>query len=137
MHKLTWPQYFMDIAEAVARKSKDPETKVGTVIIDQDNHIIATGFNGMPAGMPEDESLWQRPTKYGYVIHSEMNAICHATKSLKDSTLFTTMFPCQECAKLIAASKIKHVYFKDSKYDNEVTRDIFRRCDITLQKLVG
>lgn len=135
MNSLTWPEYFMEVAQALSLKSKDPETKVGTVIVNRDNHIIATGYNGMPAGMIEDCTLWERPTKYNYVIHAEANAICHSTKSLKNCTLYTTMYPCPECAKLIAASKIKQVYYRSPKYENEVTRDIFRRCNINIGQI--
>lgn len=120
----------MDIATAVSLKSKDPSTKVGVVIIDANNRIVSTGYNGMPAGVMETSDLWETPKKYDLVLHAELNAIVHCNG--KGHSLYTTMFPCKECAKVIAAVGIKEVYYKDSKYDNDTTREIFNMCGIDL-----
>ncbi len=132
---MNWNEYFMNIADAVKLRSKDPNTKVGCTIRGQDNHVVATGFNGFPPGMIETDELWERPTKYTYVVHAEANAIIHSIQPLKGTTLYTTLFPCSECAKLIAAAGIKQVYYKDDKYKNDTSLDIFQRCNITIEKL--
>ena len=97
-------------------KSKDPSSKVGCVIVDQNNHQVTMGYNGMVAGIDESKIPWGRDTtvglefqKYGYVVHSEANAIMHASKSLEGTRVYVTLFPCNECAKLIASKKIKEV----------------------------
>src|SRR3546814_4797914 len=77
----TWTSYFMRIAQDVASRSKDPSTQVGAVLVDADNHIIATGYNGFPPGIEETPARWQRPDKYERVIHAEMNAIAHAARA--------------------------------------------------------
>lgn len=128
----SWTNYFMGIAQAVSARSKDPSTKVGAVIVNSQSHIVATGFNGMPRGFPETEAIWQRPMKYDYVIHAEANCIAHATSPLAECVLYTTMFPCGECAKLIAAAGIKTVHYSDGKYSNDVTRHIFDMTGINL-----
>ena len=75
--------YFMGIARAVAMKSKDPKTKVGAVIVDADNRIVSTGYNGMPYKCDESKLSWERPHKYHYVIHAEMNAVLNARRDLR------------------------------------------------------
>ena len=132
---MKWDKYYMNIAMSVAMKSKDPSTQVGTVIVNKDNRIIGTGFNGFPSGMKEPKELWNSLDKHKFVIHSETNALLYSVKTTKNATLYTTMFPCQECSKLIAAAGIIRVVYQDSKYDNEVTREVFKRCKIKLQQI--
>lgn len=111
-----WNEYFMNIAESVSLRSKDPNTRVGSVLVDENKHIIGTGYNGFPPGYPESEELWQKPQKYTIVIHSEVNAIIHSVKSPKNCTIFTTLYPCKECCKVIAAAGIKNIIYKDDRY---------------------
>lgn len=130
-----WSKYFMDIAKTVSTRSKDPNTKVGAVLVDKDNRIIGTGYNGFPGGMSETEELWQRPIKYEYVVHAEMNCILHSTRNTKGSSLYVTMYPCKDCAKLIASAGVKRIIYEDSKYQNEISEHIFKSCNINLLKL--
>lgn len=130
-----WNEYFMQIAKVVSIRSKDPMTKVGSVIVDNNKHIIGTGYNGFPPGYPETPEMWQRPTKYSIVVHSEVCAIINCTKSCKGATLYTSLFPCDNCAKIIAGAGIKEVYYLDDKYKNDLTLDIFSKCQIPITKL--
>lgn len=108
-----WPEYHMNMAIAAAKRSKDPNTNVGCYIVDEDNRPVGAGYNGFPAGILETEALWQRPVKYDWVCHAEANAILNSAKNLKGCRLFSTLYPCKECAKLIASSKISKVYYLD------------------------
>jgi dCMP deaminase len=45
---VNWNEYFFKFAEVAALKSKDPRRQVGCVIVDSNNRIISTGFNGFP-----------------------------------------------------------------------------------------
>ena len=78
--------------------------------------------------------------KYGYVVHSEANAIMHASKSLEGTRVYVTLFPCNECAKLIASKKIKEVIYLNDKYrdteNNRIARKIFDLAGINYRKLV-
>ncbi len=78
-------------------------------------------------------------TKYPYVVHAEPNAILNSTASLKDSTLFVTLFPCNECAKLIIQSGIKHVVYGSDKYHDQdsylASRRMFDAAGITYEKM--
>lgn len=95
--------------------SKDPDTKVGCVILTKDfSRILSTGVNGMPRHMnDEDQERWKRPTKYSYVCHSEANAVANAARTgtpLDDSVICVTKFPCSTCAKLLIQAGISKVY---------------------------
>lgn len=118
---ISWDRYFMGVALLSARRSKDPVTQVGACIVSPDKKIIGIGYNGFPSGISDQEYSWAKDedylnTKYPYVVHAEANAILNATNNLKDTTLYVTLFPCNECAKLIIQSKIKEiVYLHDYK----------------------
>ena len=122
---LSWDEYFMGIAVFTSLRSKDPNSKVGAVIVNNENHILGTGYNGFVAGVDEKSFSWEREgewlqTKYPYVVHAEANAILNSTASdLSKCRIFTTLFPCNECAKKIAQKKIKEVVFLSDKYKGE------------------
>lgn len=122
---LSWDEYFMGIALLSAMRSKDPNTTVGTCIVDVDNRILSVGYNGMPSGCSDDEFPWEREgdtldTKYAYVCHSEMNAILNYTGTtlMKGAKLYTTLFPCSECTKAIIQKGISEVHFLSDKYSD-------------------
>ena len=106
-----WDLHFLEIALVVAKVSKDPSTKVGAVIVDPYTRmIVSTGYNGFPRGVNDaPERYNDRPTKYALVVHAEANAILNAPRRPVDCTLFVTLAPCAECAKLIIQSGITRV----------------------------
>lgn len=119
---ISWDEYFMGIALLSGERSKDPNSQVGACIVSPDNKILSIGYNGFPRGCSDDEIPWDREgefanTKYPYVCHSELNAILNYTGStLKQSRIYVTLFPCNECAKAIIQSGIKEVIYMDDKY---------------------
>ena len=126
---ITWDEYFMGVALLAAERSKDPSTQVGACIIDNNNRIISTGYNGFPKGCSDDEFPWNRDaaageTKYPFVVHAELNAILNAQgTSVVNSRLYVSLFPCNECAKAIIQSGIKEVIYMSDKYaDTESTK---------------
>ncbi|WP_025724685.1 deoxycytidylate deaminase [Acholeplasma granularum] len=117
---ISWDQYFMGLAKLSALRSKDPNTQVGACIINQDKRIVAIGYNGLPIGMSDDEFHWEKNqdysnSKYAYVVHAEANAILNATSNLKNSTLYVTLFPCNECMKLLVQAGIKEIVYMSDK----------------------
>jgi len=117
---ISWDQYFMGVAKLSALRSKDPSTQVGACIINEDKRIIAIGYNGLPKGLDDNTFNWSKDgkyseTKYPYVVHAEANAILNATTSLKNSTLYVALFPCNECMKLIVQAGIKEIVFMSDK----------------------
>ncbi len=118
---ISWDTYFMGVALLSSYRSKDPNTKVGACIVNEQKRIIGIGYNGFPYGCDDDVFPWEREgdyldCKYPYVVHAEPNAILNATTSLVGATLYVTLFPCNECAKLIIQSGIKEIVYLSDKY---------------------
>lgn len=110
---MTWDEYFISIAKTVASKSKDPSTKIGAVIVDENHRPVSFGYNGLPQGVEEKYlTLTERPAKYYYVIHAEMNAILFAKRDLTNCTLYCEYAPCESCLKHIIQSGIKKVVYE-------------------------
>ena len=119
---ISWDTYFMGVALLSSYRSKDPSTKVGACIVNEQKRIIGIGYNGFPYGCSDDEFPWSRDgeyldCKYPYVVHAEPNAILNSTTSLQGATIYVTLFPCNECAKLIIQSGIKEIVYMGDKYD--------------------
>ena len=121
---ISWDEYFMGMALLSAMRSKDPNTKVGVCIVDQDHKVVSIGYNGMPAGIPDEELSWNKgeglDSKYLYVCHAEFNAILNTRNgsSVRGGTLYVTLFPCNECTKAIIQTGIKEVVYISNKYEN-------------------
>lgn len=119
---LSWDEYFMGIAILSSKRSKDGTTQVGACIVNNDYKILSVGYNGMPTGCSDDTMPWEREgnpleTKYMYVCHAELNAILNNDSgSLKGTKIYTTLFPCNECAKAIIQSGIREVVYLSDKY---------------------
>ena len=134
MTNISWDEYFMGVALLSAQRSKDPNTKVGACIVNDRNRIVGIGYNGFPYGCSDDEYPWANSkdlkfldTKYPYVVHAEANAILNSTQSLQGETLYVSLFPCNECAKLIIQSGIKHLVYMSDKYSGEDNNIASRR----------
>ena len=122
-----WTDDYLALCEFWAiQKSKDPSTKVGAVIVNKHNHIVGLGYNGFPKGVNDHQRRYEdKPTKYSMVVHAEANAILNATQSLHGCTLYVAPLPpCNECAKLIIQSGIKHVISYEPK--SEVWAESFK-----------
>jgi dCMP deaminase len=141
---ISWDTYFMGVAKLSAMRSKDPKTQVGACIVNQKKRIIGIGYNGFPVGVEDDVFPWDKndewlDSKYPYVVHAEPNAILNATVSLEGATLFVTLFPCNECAKLIIQSGIREVVFlKDKYHDQEsfvASRRMFNAANVKMRRL--
>jgi len=143
---INWDEYFMLQAMMASFKSKDPNTKVGCVFVDDNNHQLSMGYNGQIAKIDEtllpwgnDKTVSLDQQKYAYVVHSEANAILHAKADLAHSRCYVTLFPCHECAKMIATVKVKEVVFLSDKYahtvENQISKKIFDMSGITYREL--
>lgn len=109
-NKSIWDSKFIGLAEHISSWSKDPSTKVGSVITDENNRIVSVGYNGFPKGIEDDARLDDRSTKYELTVHGEINAILFAGRSLKGCTLYTWPFqPCARCATIVIQSGITRV----------------------------
>lgn len=118
---VSWDDYFMGLAHLSAKRSKDPSTQVGAVIVNDQKHVVGIGYNGFPVGCDDDIFPWEREgaygeTKYPFVVHAELNAILNANQSCHGCTIYVSLFPCNECAKAIIQSGIKKIVYESDKY---------------------
>jgi len=124
-------------------KSKDPSTQVGACIVNEEGRVVSVGYNGAPNSWNNDDFPWgnntqeigEENTKYPYVIHAEMNSVLNCKNmDLKNLTIYVTLFPCSNCAKLIAQSGIKKViYLNDDRkdtIDNICAKRLLNACGI-------
>ncbi len=144
MH-ISWDEYFMGVALLSAKRSKDPSTQVGACLVNEDKRIIGIGYNGLPTGCKDEDFPWGKTdpnrlnTKYPYVVHAEPNAILNCTSNIKGATLYVTLFPCNECAKLIIQAGIRHIIYMSDKYRNEesdiASKRMLDASGVTYQKM--
>lgn len=141
---ISWDEYFMGVAILSSMRSKDPNTKVGACIVNQKKRIVGIGYNGLPVGCSDDEFPWERQggfleTKYPFVVHAEPNAILNSTTSLENATIYVTLFPCHECAKLIIQSGIKEIVYMSDKYDgtesDQASKMMLKSAGVTWRKV--
>ena len=142
---LSWEEYFMGLALLSAQRSKDPNTQVGAAIV-KNNHILSIGYNGAPNGFEDNVFPWARSgetlnTKYPFVCHAELNAISNFPGNKQDlvgATLYVTLFPCNECAKLVIQNGIKRVVYLEDKYkDSEgvkAAKIMFKTCGVEFEQ---
>ena len=144
---LSWDEYFMAVAQLSAMRSKDPSTQVGACIVNRNKRIIGIGYNGFPVGCSDDLLPWAREgeyleTKYPYVCHAEMNAITNSSnkQDLDGGAMYVSLFPCNECAKLIVQVGLKEVVYLSDKYATEpkfvAARKIFELAGVKSRPFV-
>jgi len=129
---LSWDEYFMSVANLSSLRSKDPRTKVGSCIVNARNHIVGVGYNGFPVGISDEDFPWEREgdfldTKYPYVVHAEQNAILNAHISIEGCRIYTSSFPCHECAKYIIQAGIKEVIYMRENGSDENSKAASKR----------
>lgn len=139
---ISWDEFFMRVALAASMRSKDPNTQVGACIADTNHRILSVGYNGTPSALNDDDFPWgvsgdPLADKHSYVVHAEANAVLNYRGSLKDmsgATVYVTLFPCNECAKILAQVGIGEVVYLSDKYDgtegNLISKRILTSCGI-------
>ena len=109
-----WDEYFLGIADAVSEKSKDPSSKMGCVIVDKNKRVVSLGYNGLVQASDESKlTLSERPMKYHFVIHSEMNAIIFSHQDLTGCTIYNRVATCENCLKHCLQAGIKRFVYKE------------------------
>lgn len=142
---LSWNDFFMNVALLCAQRSKDPDTQTGACIVNKKKRIVGTGYNGFPNKCSDEKFPWARTgayieTKYAYVVHAEANAIMNSTsRDLTGCRIFTTLFPCNECAKLIIQAGINEVIYYNDKYHDRgfsiAARKMFSEAEVRCWQL--
>lgn len=135
MARVSWEQYFMNIAKEAATRSTCDRKHVGAVIV-RDRTILSTGYNGSIRGMPHCDEVGHLMENGHCVatIHAETNAILQAAKNgvmIDGGELFITASPCWNCFKMLANAGIKKVYYGEF-YRDERIFDVAKRLGIEL-----
>jgi dCMP deaminase len=139
-----WDLKFIELAKHISSWSKDKNTKVGAVIVNDSNRIISTGYNGFVIGADDSiESRYEKDKKYLYTEHAERNAIYSAAEkgdSTRNATIYTLLYPCIDCARAIIQSGIKRVVCTKPNFNDErwgeswkIANELFDECGIKIE----
>ncbi|MGH7949333.1 MAG: deoxycytidylate deaminase, partial [Candidatus Binataceae bacterium] len=137
-------QYFMTITREVAERSTCLRAKVGAVIV-RDRSILATGYNGSPAGLPHCTEvgclIYESINPDGEVeqncfrtIHAEINAITQAARNgaaIRDADIYVTHTPCIHCMKVLINTGIRNVFF-GTPYKLHTVKELIKGARINL-----
>ncbi len=142
----SWEEYFMQITQVVASRSTCLRRKVGAAIV-KDNRILATGYNGAPAGLAHCIERGCMREKLGIpsgqrhelcrALHAEQNAIIQAAVhgiAIRGSVIYVTNQPCVMCSKMIVNAGIKKVIFA-GEYPDELSLEIFNEAGVELVRI--
>ena len=108
-----WDEYYLEICRVVGRRSKDPDTQLGCIIVGPAHEIRSTGYNSFPRGIRDNvPERAVRPAKYLWIEHAERNAICNAARAgtaTDKCTIYVELMPCMDCARAIVQAGIVEV----------------------------
>lgn len=137
----SWDRFFMDLAYKFSTRSTCDRKHVGCVIVSNDKHVIATGYNGSMPGLEhcDDVGHWMIEGRSGCqrTSHAEASAISQAARyghSIKGATAYVTVSPCIVCAKLLIMSGVTRVVF-DEKYREDYSGVLFEDANVDCLEL--
>lgn len=115
MARPTWEIYFMQLAYLAATRASCSRKHVGAIIVDPYHRVVATGYNGAPAGLPSCDEVGHEMVEGHCVrtLHAESNAIDFAGRSALGCTIYVTVTPCYDCAKRMVNSGISKVVWDE------------------------
>jgi dCMP deaminase len=131
--RISWNEYFMSVAELVSRRSSCKKLNVGCVLV-KDKRIISTGYNGHLPGQPHVSMIVDNHELA--TVHAEQNAICDCSSrgiSTKDAIAYITHLPCIYCFKILVASGIKHIIYKE-EYKKWDWKKLIREDSIKIEQ---
>jgi dCMP deaminase len=143
--RLSWPEYFMRITHLVAERSTCLRRKVGAVAV-KDRRILATGYNGAPAGLKHCMEVGCLREQLGVpsgqrhelcrALHAEQNVIIQAALhgvSIKGAAIYATTQPCLICSKMLINCGIEAIYFSDG-YPDELARTMLEEAGVLFER---
>ena len=141
IERVSTDKYFLDIAAVVAKRGTCVRRRVGCVLVDSNNHIVATGYNGVPKNFPHCIDQPCEGSKYPSgegldkceAIHAELNAFLQLRSNDDFLVMYTTTTPCKGCARVICNSHVKRVV-STSQYSQD-TLSMFAQAKIKLEIL--
>ncbi len=135
MARVSWEEYFMNIAKQIATRSTCDRKFVGSVIV-RNKTILSTGYNGSIRGMPHCDEMGHMMENGHCVgtIHAETNAVIQAARNgvrIEDAEVYITASPCWPCFKMLANAGIKKIYYGEF-YRDERIFDVAKKIGIEL-----
>jgi dCMP deaminase len=134
-----WDARFTAVAELVATWSKDPDAKVGAVVVAPNGRQLSTGFNGFPRGVQDSEArLLNKGAKRALTVHAELNALLNCPVQPAGWTMYSTLHPCTACANAIIQSGVGRLVCPapdpDSGWfdDQRTARSLLNEAGVTL-----
>src|SRR5512137_1357925 len=137
--------YFMRMAELVATRSTCLRRHVGAVVV-KEKRVLTTGYNGAPRGLKHcaevgcvrQQTNVESGTRHELCrgVHAEQNAVIQAAYfgvSIKDSTIYTTNFPCVMCTKILVNAGITEIVYKD-EYVDPLSREILDESGVRVRQ---
>ena len=135
MIRPTLQRIMMQLAHSLSKRSKDPKTKVGCVICDEDlERVVSIGYNGGAKGQ-SDERDSDEPGQSN-LIHAEANALVKCDYSIPNKVVFLTHSPCVVCSKMLVNAKVKKVYYSEPFRDWKESKKILENAGINVEWLV-
>jgi dCMP deaminase len=128
----SWNEYFMQMCNVVKLRSRDPKKQVGSILVSDDNRIISTGYNALKKGSNDNIDWDNRDLVHLLVLHAEVNCLLYATSRFENTTLYSTLSPCNHCIKLIASSGVKKIIYQDKYKDYDSVKEICNFYEIDL-----
>lgn len=136
----SWNEYFMDITDIVATRSTCDRAMVGCVLVNKDNRIVSTGYNGSISGNQhcDDVGHTMREGHCIATIHAEMNALLYCAREgiyVKGCAAYVTHFPCLNCTKSLIQAGIKEIYYKNSYRIDDYALELLEKNQIKYKKI--
>ncbi len=146
MDRLPWPEYFMRITYMVAERSTCSRRKVGAIAV-KDKHILATGYNGVPAGVAHCLDVGCLRQKLGIPsgqrheicrgLHAEQNVIIQAAvhgSNLGGSEIYCTTLPCVQCSKMLINCGVRQIFYVEH-YPDELALELLAEAGVSLHQV--
>lgn len=142
--RVSWDEYFLQIATLAATRSTCLRRNVGCVLV-RDRHVLATGYNGVPAKAPHcaDKGCLRQELHIPSgqrmdicrAVHAEANAIAQCAKlgvCVQGATAYVTVTPCSKCAALLVQAGVIAVV-SSGVYPDEDTKAILEEANVTVK----
>lgn len=139
-NRQSWQEYFMNIATLVAERSTCDRANVGCVLVNKDNRIVSTGYNGSISGNPQCDEVGHK-MRDGHciaTIHAEVNALLYCAKegiSVNGSVCYVTHFPCLNCTKSLIQSGISKIYYKIAYNIDDYAAELLKKNHIEFEHI--
>ncbi|MDO4672606.1 MAG: deaminase [Porphyromonadaceae bacterium] len=133
--RLTWDQYFMKLAYNVSQRGTCDRAYVGCILVNKENRIVSTGYNGSITGNPHCDEIGHTMREGHCIatIHAEMNALLYCAKEgikVDGCKCYVTHFPCLNCTKSLIQAGIKKIYYANSYRIDEYALELLERNNI-------